>query len=112
FHKYVFQKGVSVQVLFDLLHRDKLLEGTIRQVSPTSLEGLRRSEGWAKNQELYYCIEFDRPFRMIPATGDTTGKRMMLLFDGDSRTLQAKVGLSSVSEKNAWMNLRNDIADW
>ncbi|MFM8431928.1 MAG: GH92 family glycosyl hydrolase [Bacteroidota bacterium] len=113
FHLYEFAAGKSVQVLLDLFHRDQLLDGSIRQVSTTSLEGYRRSEGWAKNQELYYCMEFDRPFTMLPATGDSTGKkRVVLVFEGSARTVRIKVGLSSVSEKNAWLNLRSDMPDW
>lgn len=118
FHRYTFTAGKSKQVLLDLYHRDLLLDGRIRAISPTKIEGFRRSEAWAKDQWVYFCIEFDQPFKLLRAQ-DTRGpveplaeKRVVLVFEGDGSTVQAKVGLSSVSEANAWLNMKNDSPDW
>src|SRR6185436_6647560 len=57
-HRYSFPKAGKVTVVLDLSHRDKLLQGIIRQVNNTIYDGLRRSEAWAKDQWVYYHIEF------------------------------------------------------
>jgi hypothetical protein len=63
-------------------------------------------------------MEFDQPFNLIPAA-DTSmpqdpgkSKRVVLRFEDKVKSVQVKVGLSSVSEKNAWKNLEADITGW
>jgi putative alpha-1,2-mannosidase len=56
-HRYEFPHTGKKNVLIDLLHRDRLLDGELRILSDTRIEGYRRSATWASNQLVYF-----RPF--------------------------------------------------
>ncbi len=118
FHRYRFNTNSTRNVLLDLYHRDRLLDGKITAVSATKIQGYRRSSSWAKDQLVFFCIEFDQPFKMIScpdrnAPAEAQGEhRVVLRFTGAGNVVCAKVGLSSVSESNAWANLENDCKDW
>src|SRR5690606_39932656 len=51
-------------IILDLNHRDKLLQGEVRIVDERTVEVLRRSEAWARDQYVYARIEFDRPVKV------------------------------------------------
>lgn len=59
FHEYTFNKSGQANIILDLNHRDKLLEGRIRLIDDKTIEVLRRSEAWAQNQYVYARIEFN-----------------------------------------------------
>ena len=60
FHKYKFNKEGKANIILDLNHRDKLLDGKIRVIDDKTLEVYRKSEAWATNQQIWARIEFDR----------------------------------------------------
>ena len=59
FHEYTFNKSGKANIILDLRHRDKLLEGRIRLINDRTIEVLRRSEAWARDQYVYARIEFN-----------------------------------------------------
>ena len=59
FHEYTFNESGLANIILDLNHRDKLLEGKIRVINDKTIEVLRRSEAWASNQYVYARIEFN-----------------------------------------------------
>jgi putative alpha-1,2-mannosidase len=62
FHEYTFNKAGQANIILDLNHRDKLLEGEIEIVIlMKTIEVLRRSEAWARDQYVYARIEFNKP---------------------------------------------------
>lgn len=61
FHEYTFNDAGQANIILDLNHRDKLLEGRIRIIDNKTIEVLRRSEAWAKDQYVYARIEFNVP---------------------------------------------------
>jgi predicted alpha-1,2-mannosidase len=63
FHEYTFNKAGQANIILDLNHRDKLLEGRIRVIDDKTIEVLRRSEAWARDQYVYARIEFNVPFK-------------------------------------------------
>jgi predicted alpha-1,2-mannosidase len=65
FHEYTFNKNGQANIILDLNHRDKLLEGRIRIIDDKTIEVLRRSEAWAQNQYVYARIEFNVPFKKM-----------------------------------------------
>ncbi len=114
FHRYRFDADDTKNILVDLYHRDRLLDGKIDVVSSTRIEGYRRSEAWAKDQWIYFSIEFDQPFQWIPmpeADGQKV-RRAVLRFDSKNNVVCARIGISSVSTRNAAMNLATDFHDW
>ncbi|MDP2161061.1 MAG: GH92 family glycosyl hydrolase [Flavobacterium sp.] len=64
FHEYTFNESGLANIILDLNHRDKLLEGKIRVINDKTIEVLRRSEAWATNQYVYARIEFNVPMKM------------------------------------------------
>ncbi len=64
FHEYTFNKAGQANIILDLNHRDKLLYGEVRIVNPTTIEILRRSEAWARDQYVYARIEFNVPLKI------------------------------------------------
>lgn len=64
FHEYTFNKAGQANIILDLNHRDKLLEGRIRVIDDKTFEVLRRSEAWATNQYVYARIEFNVPIKI------------------------------------------------
>lgn len=64
FHEYTFNKAGQANIILDLNHRDKLLYGEVRIVNPTTIEILRRSEAWARDQYVYARIEFNVPLKV------------------------------------------------
>ncbi|MGZ4076411.1 MAG: GH92 family glycosyl hydrolase, partial [Bacteroidia bacterium] len=62
FHKYTFPETNKANVVLDLTHRDKTLESSLKIISATEVEGMRRSEAWAKDQHIYFVMQFSKPF--------------------------------------------------
>lgn len=64
FHEYTFNKAGQANIILDLNHRDKLLQGEVRIINANTIEILRRSEAWAKDQYVYARIEFNTPMQI------------------------------------------------
>jgi len=130
-HKYTFPDTGKINIILDLRHRDKLLEGSyIEIISPTKIQGLRRSSSWAKDQWLYFAIEFSEPFNYAeiidssntamvraPQFGSKiiSGTHLTSFFQflGDGgKTIIVKCALSPVSCMGAWKNMQAEIPDW
>lgn len=116
FHRYAFNGVGEHRVLLDLRHRDKVLGAEMRMVSNRRIEGYRRSSAWARDQVVYFSMEFSRPFELIDLPGNETAPDSLhytLRFKEDkSNELLVKVALSSVSEANARMNLERELPGW
>jgi predicted alpha-1,2-mannosidase len=65
FHEYTFNESGQANIILDLNHRDLLLEGRIRVIDGKTIEVLRRSEAWARDQYVYARIEFNIPMKSI-----------------------------------------------
>lgn len=61
FHKYRFNEAGLANIILDLKHRDKLLNGKIRVINAKTIEVYRNSEAWATHQQLWARIEFSEP---------------------------------------------------
>ena len=80
FHEYTFNKDGQANIILDLNHRDKLLQGEVRIIDNKTIEILRRSEAWARDQYVYARIEFNAPMKInkvrnnafaLPKSSDT-----------------------------------------
>lgn len=74
FHEYTFNQDGQANIILDLNHRDKLLQGVIRILDDKTIEVLRRSEAWAKDQYVYARIEFNTPVIVTNYSADSVGK--------------------------------------
>jgi predicted alpha-1,2-mannosidase len=121
-HRYTWPKDKEQVLVLDLKHRDKLLDGSILQVSKTEITGERRSSSWAKDQRLFFCIRVNKPMfpSVTPLPGDpppsrTPGKKttqIFLLGKSDGTPVIVKVGISAVSVEGARRNLDAEVPGW
>src|SRR5690606_30752147 len=125
FHKYTFSKDGQANIILDLNHRDKLLQGEVRIVDERTVEVLRRSEAWARDQYVYARIEFDRPVKVSAvnnngfAPAKTTdkffaGSILSIAFSSEVKcgeTIQVKVAISPTSYEGAKLNM-TEIPHW
>ncbi|MET3035691.1 GH92 family glycosyl hydrolase [Chryseobacterium sp. NRRL B-14859] len=80
YHEYRFNNSGNANIILDLNHRDKLLEGEVRIIDDKTIEVFRRSEAWATNQYIYARIEFSKPMKI--SRKEVNGKQEPLLFTG------------------------------
>lgn len=117
FHHYRFTGEGSERVLLDLRHRDKVLDAKANIIGNKRIEGYRRSSAWAKDQWVYFSMEFSRPFTVeeMPGMANTVqdSLKYVLRFKADgSKEVFVKVALSSVSASNARLNLETELPGW
>lgn len=118
-HRYQWPKDKEQVLVVDLKHRDKLLDGSILLVSKNEIVGERRSDSWARDQRLFFCIRVNKPMfpSVTPLPGDpppsrTPGKKttqIFLLGKSDGTPVIVKVGISAVSIEGARKNLEAEV---
>ena len=114
-HHYTFPKDSNQIVILDLEHRDKVLSSAINIISDTEISGHRHSEAWAKDQRLFYNIEFSRPYKNVTyLNAKTEGEKVKAAFEFDAseeNELFLMVGISAVDEAGAKKNLQAEIGN-
>lgn len=120
FHEYTFNKNGLANIILDLNHRDKLLYGDIRIVDSKTIEILRRSEAWAKDQYVYARIEFNVPMQVNRAKGESKlegfykGTEVAISLSKQVKKgekILVKVALSPTGYEGAHLNM-SEIKDW
>jgi len=124
FHKYIFHKSKQSNILFDLKHRDKVLDSYLKVVNDNEIEGYRRSEAWASDQLVFFVAKFSKNFykheiavndTLVGSKNDIRAANIKAYFSFKTEnedTILVKVGISSVSIENARKNLETEIPDW
>ena len=116
-HHYTFPKDSKQIVILDLEHRDKVLSLEINVISDTEISGHRHSDAWAKDQRLFYNIQFSRPYKKLEyyspfgGQGDNPTKAAFEFDPSDGNELEVKVAISAVDEAGARKNLETEIGD-
>ncbi|WP_420401885.1 GH92 family glycosyl hydrolase [Flagellimonas sp.] len=104
-HRYTFPKDEQTQVHVDLgysLNWDSPTDTFIEVVNDSTLQGHRMSNGWARNQKLYFEMQFSKPFASYEISGDQTSSKISLDYElEDGAQIVVKTGLSSVSSEAA-----------
>ncbi|MGV3695913.1 GH92 family glycosyl hydrolase [Flavobacterium sp.] len=120
FHEYTFNKNGQANIILDLNHRDKLLYGDVRVIDSKTIEILRRSEAWAKDQYVYARIEFSAPMQVNAAKGETKlegfykGTEVAVSFSKSVKKgekILVKVALSPTGYDGAKLNM-SEIKGW
>ena len=107
-HRYTFSSDTEEpQILLDLKHRDHLLSSSVRQMSDNEIAGHRSSSSWSQSQDVYYWMQFSKPISSFKTFRDEEGA-LMAFAGADDNTVYVRVGISSVSEENARLNLESD----
>ncbi|MFN3967527.1 GH92 family glycosyl hydrolase [Flavobacterium sp.] len=124
FHQYTFNSSGQANIILDLNHRDKLLQGEVRIINSKTIEILRRSEAWAKDQYVFARIEFSQPMQINKIRNNSakasltnkvfSGTELALSFSkkvakGDR--IWVKVALSPTGYEGAKLNM-SEIPGW
>ena len=104
-HEYTFPAGTRPQVTLDLTHRDVLDAWRITPEGRNAVSGWRQSTSWADRQDVYFWMDFSAPARCKLQDG---GRKAVFTFPRGTRTVSIRVGISSVSEQNARLNLQSE----
>jgi predicted alpha-1,2-mannosidase len=119
FQRYSFPENKDNQVVVDLgfaINTDNPVETFIIKRSDTEIVGYRYSEGWAKNQHVYFVTRFSEPIRHIQMydavmSDSLTGKGKNIkavLHFGAAQKLIVKTSISSASIEAAMKNMDAD----
>lgn len=122
-HRYTFPQTEKVNIILDLLHRDKTLLTNVNIIDSVTVSGTRISEAWAKEQHVYFVIKFSKPFKK---TQFALGKKLKgkletnenaegaaFEFDNkDGKPLIVKVAISSVDIVGALLNMKAEANHW
>ena len=125
FHEYTFNTAGQADIILDLNHRDKLLYGDVKIIDSKTIQILRRSESWARDQYVYAQIEFNVPMQInkVKNNGITPAKNTDTFFAGTQLALSfskqvkkgekilIKVALSPTSSEGAKLN-SSEIKGW
>ena len=128
-HRYSFPDGTKkAAVYIDLRLRDELIDSNLGITSAANnvAFGWRRSKGWAKDQIVYFVLEFSQPYTSFGVMGGDwidleTLKQTprpgagRYFFDFDTsqgKPLLVKVSISSVDVKGAERNLKAELNHW
>lgn len=131
-HRYTFNKESKEQhLILDLgftVGRDRPTETVIETKGEDIITGYRFSEGWAKDQRVYFAMKFSRPFTKFQSfladtlnygikekTAKFKGSKLkgVFTFDGNDEKLLIRVAVSSASVDGAIANLKtSDKYNW
>ena len=126
-HRYTFPHSDSANVIIDLVHGlgpDRVLESKLQVVGDREIVGFRRSEGWAKNQIVYFAAQFSKAFRSFGLANEELVREGRRVASGKSlkgfvrfktqrdEKIVVKVGLSTVSIAGARRNLQAEMPSW
>ncbi len=123
-HKYIFPETENANIVLDLSHRDHVLDSYLKVVSDNEIEGYRHSKAWAKDQRLFFVIQFSRSFDNYSiALNDTVlndiseqkgqnVKAGFLFKTHEGEEIMLRVGISAVDIEGARKNLEAEITDW
>ncbi len=126
-HRYTYPPAYRSNLIIDLVHGlgpDKVIDSKLEFISETEVAGYRFSNGWAKNQKLYFVIQLSEPCKSFafvekdsvsPSFPEASGEhlKMYLRFnDKGAYSLMVKVGLSTVSVEGARKNIQAEVPGW
>ncbi len=114
-HRYAFTADHDTMLLrLDLgqgIGWDSPKQVMMEQRSPHRIVGFRHSLGWARDQKVFFVMDFLQEVTLEKLNGDTTG-----IISAPNlypvTPLEVKVGLSAVSIENAIENLEAENPDW
>ena len=127
FHRYTFPESDQAGIVLDLSYAvnwDKPTETFIQIENDSLVTGYRWSEGWAKNQKVYFAARFSKAFnsyktaqgseiqdKITEVKGEFTKAIFNFATQKDEKVF-LKVGISSASIQGALENLTKEIPHW
>lgn len=125
-HRYSYGTQTPSSVIIDLKHgiSDQPRECFIQINGNNEVVGLRRSQGWAADQYVYFAIRFSTPFKAYTLMADdeivegvnrAEGRSVKLILDFEplkDNELIVKTGISAVDVDGAMKNLNAEAPHW
>lgn len=127
FHKYTFPASNDSHIVLDVAHGvgNSVIDSSVNIENNTTISGKRISNGWGGGREVYYVIQFSRPFdsagiqregqRLGADEKTATGKSLQAYVNYKTtanEAIYAKVGISGTSIEGARKNLTAEIPAW
>lgn len=120
-HKYTFPQDSVSQIHIDLgyaLNWDAPTDTYIKVINNTTITGYRKSTGWAKDQRVYFQMEFSKPFKSYQlyqndtlVKHSTKAKNTKIILNYNTReneVIVLKTGLSTANNEGATLSLKNE----
>ncbi|KQC00789.1 GH92 family glycosyl hydrolase [Pedobacter sp. Hv1] len=116
-YKFSYPKSKEANIIIDLKHRDKVLESWVEIINDREIKGYRKSSSWAKGQELYFHVRYNKPFKsygiaindeLQPGLKKAKGTNIKLYIQFETteqESILSKVAISAVDDKGALKNL-------
>jgi len=117
-HKYTFPKDSLSQINIDLgyaLNWDSPTDTYIQVIDSTTIQGYRKSTGWAKDQRIYFEIQLSKPFKSYQIYKNDTvvaspihGKNTRIILNyqtSEGEEIILKTGLSTANIDGAHKSL-------
>lgn len=123
-YKFTFPKSDKANIILDLNHRDRVKAGEININGNNEITGHRLSTHWADHQQVYFVIQFSKPFKesTISKGGVLSKKshhgngillKSYVAFESsEGEVVYARVGISAVSIEGARKNLEAEQPGW
>jgi predicted alpha-1,2-mannosidase len=124
-HKYTFPKDDHTQIHIDLgysLNWDSPTETYFNVVDNTTIEGYRKSTGWAKDQRVYFVIKVSKPFDSYQlykndtlTTSPITAKNTKIILEyktNEGEQIILKTGISTANIEGARTSLEIEAPDF
>lgn len=126
FHKYIFPKSDSANIILDLFHgiQDITKNASINIVNDHTVQGFRRSGGWANDHTIFFYAQFSKPFRfsevfdgehIFQHKKNYESRVVKTAFTFSTRqgeVIFVRIGISSASMEGAKKNLEKEIPNW
>ncbi|CAM1364646.1 GH92 family glycosyl hydrolase [Tenacibaculum xiamenense] len=122
-HKYTFPEDTASEIHIDLgyaLNWDSPTDTYIKVVDNKTIEGYRKSSGWAKDQRIYFQIKLSKAFKAYKLYKNDTlvknvaqGKKVKLTLEyatNENETIVLKTGLSTANIEGAKLSVAKEVA--
>lgn len=124
FHQYTFNNDGQANIILDLNHRDKLLDGEVKIIDSKTILVKRRSEAWATNQFIFAIIKFSVPMKLTDMESNGvqddlrirtySGTKLKMAFSKEVKKgekIWVKVAISMTSYDGAEVNM-GELKHW
>ncbi len=123
--RYTFPEDAATAIHVDLgyaINWDDPTDTYIEKVNDSTLQGYRMSTGWAKDQRIYFVMQFSKPFRgysvfkndkltTLPVQGKKT--RIELQYTTtEGEQIVLKTGISTASFEGAQQSISKETSDF
>ncbi len=124
-HRYTFPKDKRSAITIDLgyaLNWDAPTDTYIKVIDDFTIEGYRKSTGWAKDQRVFFVMKFSKPFESyeiflqdsLVKKGEVKGKNTKIKLNYstfEEEQIVVKTGLATSNIKGAYSSLESEAGD-